>query len=211
MRLYRLLLHLYPASFRSEYAGEMCGVFARRLRDTSAVGLPALWIGVLFEILWNALAVHADAMHYASDLATNIGVVVALVLASYLGWQLADPVIAILVALVMLASALGVGRQSLDQLMDHELPDTDRTRIARIARDHPAVKNVHELKTRAAGLSTFIQIHLEMDAAMRLTEAHAVSDAVEKAIQAAYPGAEIIIHQDPEGFEGGGLEREHNP
>ena len=159
----------------------------------------------------HSLAVHADAMHYASDLATNIGVVVALVLASYLGWQLADPVIAILVALVMLASALGVGRQSLDQLMDHELPDTDRTRIARIARDHPAVKNVHELKTRAAGLSTFIQIHLEMDAAMRLTEAHAVSDAVEKAIQAAYPGAEIIIHQDPEGFEGGGLEREHNP
>ena len=159
----------------------------------------------------HSLAVHADAMHYASDLATNIGVVVALVLASYLGWQLADPVIAILVALVMLASALGVGRQSLDQLMDHELPDTDRTRIARIARDHPAVKNVHELKTRAAGLSTFIQIHLEMDAAMRLTEAHAVSDAVEKAIQAAYPGAEIIIHHDPEGFEGGGLEREHNP
>ncbi len=159
----------------------------------------------------HSLAVHADAMHYASDLATNIGVVVALVLASYLGWQLADPVIAILVALVMLASALGVGRQSLDQLMDHELPDTDRTRIARIARDHPAVKNVHELKTRAAGLSTFIQIHLEMDAAMRLTEAHAVSDAVEKAIQAAYPGAEIIIHQDPEGFEGGGLEREHSP
>ena len=159
----------------------------------------------------HSLAVHADAMHYAADLATNIGVVVALVLASYLGWQLADPVIAILVALVMLASALGVGRQSLDQLMDHELPDADRARIARIARDHPAVKNVHELKTRAAGLSTFIQIHLEMDAAMRLTEAHAVSDAVEKAIQAAYPGAEIIIHQDPEGFEGGGLEREHNP
>jgi len=154
----------------------------------------------------HSLAVHADAMHYAADLATNIGVVVALVLASYLGWQLADPVIAILVALVMLASALGVGRQSLDQLMDHELPDADRARIARIARDHPAVKNVHELKTRAAGLSTFIQIHLEMDAAMPLTEAHAVSDAVEKAIQAAYPGAEIIIHQDP-----AGAEQEHSP
>jgi len=62
MRLYRLLLHLYPASFRNEYAGEMSGVFARRLRDTSAMGLPALWIGVFFEILWNALAVHADVL-----------------------------------------------------------------------------------------------------------------------------------------------------
>jgi hypothetical protein len=62
MRLYRLLLHLYPASFRNEYAGEMCGVLARRLRDTSAIGLPALWIGVFFEILFNALAVHADVL-----------------------------------------------------------------------------------------------------------------------------------------------------
>jgi len=62
MPLYRLLLHLYPASFRNEYAGEMCAVFARRLRDTSTVGLPALWIGVFFEELFNALAVHADVL-----------------------------------------------------------------------------------------------------------------------------------------------------
>jgi putative ABC transport system permease protein len=62
MRLYRLLLHLYPASFRNEYAGEMCGVFARRRRDTSAMGLPALWVGTFFEILFNALAVHADVL-----------------------------------------------------------------------------------------------------------------------------------------------------
>jgi putative ABC transport system permease protein len=62
MGLYRLLLHLYPTSFRNEYAGEMCGVFARRLRDTSAGALPALWIGVFFEVLFNALAVHADIL-----------------------------------------------------------------------------------------------------------------------------------------------------
>jgi putative ABC transport system permease protein len=62
MRLYRLLLHLYPTSFRNEYDSEMCGVLARRLRDTSAMGLPALWIGVFCEVLFNALAVHADVL-----------------------------------------------------------------------------------------------------------------------------------------------------
>ncbi|HUB81011.1 MAG TPA: ABC transporter permease [Bryobacteraceae bacterium] len=62
MRLYRLLLHLYPASFRNEYAEEMCGVFARRLRDTSVPALPALWTGVFFEVLFNSLAVHADIL-----------------------------------------------------------------------------------------------------------------------------------------------------
>ena len=62
MPLYRLLLHLYPASFRNEYAGEMCAVFARRLRDASAVGVPALWIGVFFEVFFNAVLVHADVL-----------------------------------------------------------------------------------------------------------------------------------------------------
>ena len=148
-----------------------------------------------------SLAVEADQTHYLGDLATNVGVVLALVLSAYLGWTLADPVIAILVAGIMLWSALGVGRQSFNQLMDRELPDEERARIRRIAESHDAVMNVHDLKTRAAGLSTFIQLHLALDPEMPLAEAHKVSDAVEQAILTAYPGAEVIIHQDPAGLE----------
>ena len=148
-----------------------------------------------------SLALEADQTHYLGDLATNVGVVLALVLSAYLGWTLADPVIAIAVASVMLWSALGVGRDSFNQLMDRELPDEERARIRRIAESHDAVKNVHDLKTRAAGLSTFIQLHLALDPDMPLREAHQVSDAVEQAILNAFPGAEVIIHQDPEGQE----------
>jgi ferrous-iron efflux pump FieF len=148
-----------------------------------------------------SLAVEADQTHYLGDLATNIGVVVALVLSSRLGWTLADPLIAIAVAGIMLFTAIGVGRTSFNQLMDRELPDEERARICRIALSHTAVKNVHDLKTRMAGLSTFIQLHLALDPQMRLVDAHAVSDAVEKALLEAYPGAEVIIHQDPAGLE----------
>lgn len=148
-----------------------------------------------------SLAVEADQTHYLGDLATNVGVVLALVLSAYLGWTLADPLIAIAVAGIMLWSALGVGRDSFNQLMDRELPDEERARIRRLAESHGAVRNVHDLKTRAAGLSTFIQLHLALDPEMRLSEAHKVSDAVEQAILNAYPGAEVIIHQDPAGLE----------
>jgi len=148
-----------------------------------------------------SVAVEADTTHYASDLATNVGVIVALVLVTWLGWTLADPLIALAVAGVMLFTAFGVGRQSFHQLMDRELPDEERARILRIARNHPAVRNVHELKTRTAGLSTFIQLHLALDPAMPLAQAHVISDAVEQALLAAYPGAEVIIHQDPAGLE----------
>ena len=148
-----------------------------------------------------SLAVEADQTHYFADLVTNIGVVLALLLSSFLGWTLADPLIAIAVSGVMLWTALGVGRQSFNQLMDRELPDEERARICRIAQSHRAVKNVHDLKTRMAGLSTFIQLHLALDPEISLAQAHVISDAVERALLDAYPGAEVIIHQDPAGLE----------
>jgi len=148
-----------------------------------------------------SLALNADQTHYLGDLVTNVGVVLALLLTTRLGWTLADPLIAIAVAGVMLFSAFGVGRQSFHQLMDREMPDAERARIHAIASSHEAVMNVHDLKTRTAGLSCFIQLHLGLDPAMPLSQAHEISDAVELALQEAFPGAEVIIHQDPAGVE----------
>jgi ferrous-iron efflux pump FieF len=148
-----------------------------------------------------SVAVEADQTHYFGDLVTNIGVVLALLFSSLLGWTLADPLIAIAVAGIMAYTAFGVGRSAFHQLMDRELPEAERARIGRIARSHPAVKNVHDLKTRSAGLSTFIQLHLGLDPNMPLSEAHTISDAVELALLQAYPGADVIIHQDPAGLE----------
>lgn len=176
--------------------------------ENSVAALAVMCVSILATILLviyqrrvvaqtGSVAVDADRTHYASDLATNLGVILALVLSAWMGWALADPIIALLVAGVMVWTALGVARTSLDQLMDRELPDEDRARIIRIAQGHAAVRDVHELKTRQAGISTFIQLHLVLDPTITLAEAHAVSDAVERALLGAYPGAEIIIHQDP--------------
>jgi ferrous-iron efflux pump FieF len=148
-----------------------------------------------------SLAVSADQNHYIGDLATNVGVVIAILLSTGLGWLQADPIIALLVAGVMVASAWLVFRQSLDQLMDRELPDAEREKIKAIVRAHPEVLSLHDLKTRTAGLYTFIQVHLELDPQMSLSRAHAVSDEVEQELCAAFERAEVIIHQDPAGLE----------
>jgi putative ABC transport system permease protein len=58
--IYKALLHLYPKSFRAEYEGEMCAVFARRRRDASGLGVAALWIETLFDVAMNATRVHLD-------------------------------------------------------------------------------------------------------------------------------------------------------
>jgi ferrous-iron efflux pump FieF len=148
-----------------------------------------------------SIAVGADQMHYLSDLATNLGVIVALGLVLGFDWQAADPVIAIIAAGILIWSAWGVFRQSYDQLMDRELPDEARDRIGKIVMRHPEVRSFHDLRTRAAGLNTFIQFHIELDPNTSLIRAHQVSDEVERDVCAAFPHAEVIIHQDAEGME----------
>ncbi len=148
-----------------------------------------------------SLAIGADSIHYVGDLLTNFGVVVGIVLSTQFGLLSADPVVGLIVAFVISISARHVFRRSYDQLMDRELPDAERDRITTIVMSHADVLNMHDLKTRAAGMSTFIQLHIELDPASSLTRAHSVSDAVEADIHAAFPNAEIIIHQDPAGME----------
>jgi ferrous-iron efflux pump FieF len=148
-----------------------------------------------------SLAISSDQSHYTSDLVTNIGVVVSLILSAQLGWKYADPIIAIAIALFLAWTSWGVFRASSDQLMDHELPDEDRAKIKSLVMRHADVRNLHDLRTRASGLNTFIQFHIELDADISLTRAHEISDAVEADVMEAFPKAEILIHQDPAGIE----------
>jgi ferrous-iron efflux pump FieF len=180
--------------------------------DHPAIGLAVMAVAiaavlglVLFQRVvvrrTGSIAIQADRLHYLGDLASNLGVVLGIALATRFGILIADPLVAIGVALALAASAWSIGRRSCDQLMDRELPDSDRDRIKAVVLAHPEVRNLHDLRTRAAGLSKFVQLHIEMDPAISLVHAHEVSDAVEADILAAYPDAQVMIHQDPVGVE----------
>lgn len=148
-----------------------------------------------------SLAIGADQLHYLTDIFTNLGVVAAFVLAGLWGWTLADPLIGLAIAVTIGWGAFNILRGSFDELMDHEFDDIDRQRIKDIVAQHKAVVSLHDLRTRRAGHRSFIQMHLELPAQMTLVEAHRVSDEVEDAIKAAFPEAEVLTHQDPEGVE----------
>lgn len=148
-----------------------------------------------------SIAINADSLHYVGDLLTNGAVIVAIVLTAHFGWIYADPVLAIAIAIYILKTAWGISNGALDMLMDRELPDEDRARIKKIVLEHPGVLALHDLRTRAAGPTSFIQLHIEMDGELSLREAHAIADDVETALSGAFPGAEVVIHQDPFGLE----------
>jgi ferrous-iron efflux pump FieF len=178
----------------------------------SGIGLAVMAVSIVATLLLVAaqryvvrrtgsVAIRADSAHYVSDILVNGGVIVGIVCASQFGWEAADPLVALAIAGVIAHTAWEVASQSYDQLMDHELPEADRDRIRGILLAHHAILGIHDLRTRAAGMQSFIQVHIELDPSLQLLRAHEISDEAEAAIRAAFPQAEIIIHQDPRGYE----------
>jgi len=147
-----------------------------------------------------SLAISADAVHYRSDILTTFAVLAAVYLSSEWGLHGFDPLLALIVVGLILWSVVEIVRDALRMLLDSELPDDDRRRIAAIARAHPEVLGLHDMRTRSAGAKHFIQFHLELDPRMNLTRAHAVCDAVDREVRDAYPTAEVLIHADPHGL-----------
>lgn len=149
----------------------------------------------------NSLAIAADSLHYKSDLLINLAVMAALILTPLLDAPFIDPLTGAAVALYLMYGAWRILQSALDMLMDRELPDEDRQRIRELANQHKDVRSLHDLRTRRSGSDVFIQMHLELDADISLMEAHLIADQVELDISQAFEGAEVLIHQDPAGYE----------
>ncbi len=144
-----------------------------------------------------SVAIKADSLHYFTDLLTNLSVIVALFLAAS-GWPMADAIFGLAIGAYILYGAIGIARESVQHLMDRELPEDVQQEIAAIVLEHPEVRAVHDLRTRQSGQTRFIQLHIEMDGRMTLAQAHTIGDAVMHRLRQAMPDADIMIHQDPE-------------
>ena len=142
-------------------------------------------------------AIKADSLHYSADLFTNLGTILALVLAWLGGWPGFDPLIAVLIALYVIYSAWRIAYDASQMLMDHQLPPETEAEIASLALAHPKVLGVHDIRTRRSGQTRIIQLHLELAGDLLLEQAHQVAKEVEFKIQGVMPEADIIIHQDP--------------
>lgn len=206
------LAGLGQATFIAGSAGFLLLEAARRLFHPQPVNVVGIGISVMiFSIAVTLIllafqryvvrktgstAIKADSLHYATDVLVNGSVIVALLLAFY-GWPGFDPLFAASIGIYILYNAKQIASEAIQHLMDHELPDEDRKRIHDIVISQKHVKGMHDLRTRRAGTTAFIQLHLELDDKLTLLHAHAIADAVETKIGEAYPDSEIIIHEDP--------------
>jgi ferrous-iron efflux pump FieF len=174
------------------------------------IGVATMLVAILVSIalvarlrrvagLTDSPALSADAVHFASDVLTNGGVLLGLLLIYFTGWTIVDPLISIAISIYILSSALSVGRESVDVLMDRRLPPEVDEQVAGIVARFRSegVHGFHDLRTRRSGSQKFIDLHLEVERDQTLEEAHATSVRVLRTIEAEIPRAKVQIHTDP--------------
>lgn len=153
----------------------------------------------------DSVALQADGWHLRTDVYTSLGVMLGLLViwvgghiwpAANLGWI--DPVVAIVVALMILRAAYGLTKEAARDLLDVSLPDADVEWIPAYVKEHwPAVRSFHRLRTRKAGSNRFIDFHLAVDDHMSVREAHELGDEIVVAIKERLPDSRVHIHVEP--------------
>lgn len=144
------------------------------------------------------LILEADALHYRTDLLTGAGVLLSLGAIRLTGLTWIDPAIGLVLAVYIAVAAWPLLRKGLDQLLDRALDPALVERIRALAAAHPQVNGVHEMRTRLAGDTYFVEFHLVLSESISLGKAHRISDAIENDIRALDKARwSINIHLDP--------------
>ncbi|HEY2072891.1 MAG TPA: cation diffusion facilitator family transporter [Gaiellaceae bacterium] len=140
-------------------------------------------------------AISSNALHFASDLAGSVAVLVGLLLV-HAGYGNADSIAALFVAVIVLAAAVRMMRGNVDVLMDRAPLVDEETARAAIAALRPAV-DLRRLRMRQAAGRHFADVVIGVSPDAAVGQGHAAADAVERAVQDALPEADVVVHVEP--------------
>ena len=154
---------------------------------------------------YHSAALAANTLHFASDLAGSVAVLVGLVFVAA-GEKSADSFAALFVAVLVILAALRLAKQSVDVLMDRSAADADgRIREALAQIDEQI--DVRRVRVRHAAGRHFVDIVVGVPLDSGLSQAHALADRIEELIERALGGADVVVHVEPAEAEGGVRER----
>lgn len=146
----------------------------------------------------DSIALEADGMHLRTDVYTSLGVFAGLILIYFTGWNIIDPIAAILVALLIIKAAYELTIKAFMPLIDTSLDSESINLIEAILAEHKSQYfEYHALRTRKAGRESHIDLHLVINADKNVQEAHDLCDMIEEKIKKAIPFSHVLIHVEP--------------
>lgn len=155
--------------------------------------------------LYRSDALLSNALHFGSDLAGTIAVLVGLAAAA-VGFPAGDSIAALFVSGLVVAAAYRLARRNVGVLMDRSPEEETRIARAAIATLDPPVE-LRRLRLRRAGGEHFCDVVIGVAPGAAVGQGHAAADRVERALHDALPGIDVVVHVEPRAADGGIRER----
>lgn len=144
---------------------------------------------------FNSAALLSNALHFGSDLAGSLAVLVGLVFAEA-GWAAGDSIAALFVAALVLTAAGRMMRRNVDVLMDRAPADAEEAARQAIAEIEPPIR-LKRLRMRSAAGRHFADVVIAVSPEAAVGQGHAAADAVEEALERALPETDVVVHVEP--------------
>ena len=148
----------------------------------------------------DSLALEADALHLKTDVLTSLGVAGGVALTWVTGLHILDPIVAILVACLIVKEAWDLCRKGVASLLDAKLPDAEEARIVEMLQAHALAgefHDFHKLKTTKSGNKREIDFHVTMDPDVTVLEAHALVGKLKREFSEEFKQTRVTVHIDP--------------
>ncbi len=144
----------------------------------------------------DSVALEADALHLKTDVITSAGVAIGLALMWITGWHILDPIIAVLVAMLIIYESSLLLRKAFFPLLDTALSPEELAKLEGILGEMKV--KYHGLRTRAAGHQRFVEFHLDVPANETIVTIHRQCDLIEERLESEFRDISVIIHPEPE-------------
>lgn len=147
---------------------------------------------------FHSITLEADAHHLMTDVWTSGGVLVGVSAVVLTGWNILDPIIALIVAANIVWTGVKIVRASVVGLMDSAIGPEDQAALRAVLDSYAPRGAVYSaLRTRQSGAEQFIAFNVRMPGDWTVTRGHDLVVEIERDLRRALPKATVIVHMEP--------------
>ena len=147
---------------------------------------------------YRSITLQADAQHLMTDVWTTVGVLIGVIAVALTGWNRLDPIIALVVAVLILISGIRLMRSSVSGLLDAALPQEELTQIVEVLERHSKDGvQYHALRTRQSGAQRFMEVHVQVPGGWSVQQGHSLLEEIEHDVRKALHPIAITTHGEP--------------
>ncbi len=147
---------------------------------------------------FHSITLEADAHHLMTDVWTSGGVLVGVSAVVLTGWNILDPIIALIVAANIVWTGVKIVRASVVGLMDSAIGPEDQAALRAVLDSYAPRGAVYSaLRTRQSGAEQFIAFNVRLPGDWTVTRGHDLVVEIERDLRRALPKATVIVHMEP--------------